>query len=55
VYIVYLTTYVQEDELFFGNDLYARDQSLVDRVKAGALPEERTTTLLTELTSLVAG
>lgn len=29
VYIVYFTTYVRNDQLYFGNDLYDRDESLI--------------------------
>ena len=36
VYIVYFTTYVKNDELYFGNDLYSRDDALVKAVAAGA-------------------
>jgi murein L,D-transpeptidase YcbB/YkuD len=38
VYIVYLTTYVRDGVLYFGNDLYARDESLVKAVAGGAMP-----------------
>ena len=37
VYITYLTTYVKDGHLFFGNDLYNRDDRLVDRVMPGAI------------------
>jgi murein L,D-transpeptidase YcbB/YkuD len=40
VYIVYFTTYVVNGQLYFGNDLYKRDATLADAVKAGALPSE---------------
>jgi len=36
VYIVYFTTYVKNDELYFGNDLYNRDDALVKAAAAGA-------------------
>jgi L,D-transpeptidase YcbB len=38
VYIVYFTTYMSNGQLFFGNDLYGRDDKLVPVVMAGALP-----------------
>jgi murein L,D-transpeptidase YcbB/YkuD len=40
VFITYFTTYVTDGELFFGNDLYKRDGSLVDMMVPGALPPE---------------
>jgi murein L,D-transpeptidase YcbB/YkuD len=36
VYIVYFTTYVKNNDLYFGNDLYSRDDALVKAVAAGA-------------------
>ena len=39
VYIVYLTSYVRDGALHFGNDLYSRDQALVERVRKAALPD----------------
>jgi murein L,D-transpeptidase YcbB/YkuD len=36
VYIVYFTTYVQNDRLYFGNDLYNRDDKLVASVASAA-------------------
>jgi murein L,D-transpeptidase YcbB/YkuD len=38
VYIVYLTTYVQDGRLYFGNDLYARDEPLIKAIAGGAAP-----------------
>ena len=40
VFITYFTTYVTDGQLFFGNDLYKRDGSLVDMMVPGALPSE---------------
>jgi murein L,D-transpeptidase YcbB/YkuD len=37
VYITYFTTYVNDGKLFFGNDLYKRDNQLVDEVMPGAV------------------
>lgn len=42
VYIVYGTTYVRDGQLYFGNDLYGRDDKLVDQVLRGALPTRET-------------
>jgi murein L,D-transpeptidase YcbB/YkuD len=39
VYIVYFTSYVRDGELYFGNDLYSRDDALVDAVRTAALPD----------------
>jgi murein L,D-transpeptidase YcbB/YkuD len=36
VYIVYFTTYVKNDRLYFGNDLYSRDDKLVVSVASAA-------------------
>jgi len=49
VYIVYLTAFTRDSELFFGNDLYARDAALVKRVAAGALPSARASAALESL------
>ena len=38
VYIVYSTTYMSNGQLYFGNDLYRRDDTLVPVVMAGAWP-----------------
>jgi murein L,D-transpeptidase YcbB/YkuD len=40
VYITYFTTYMNNGQLFFGNDLYGRDDKLVPAVMAGALPSK---------------
>ena len=37
VYITYFTTYVNDGKLFFGNDLYNRDNVMVDKVMPGAI------------------
>jgi murein L,D-transpeptidase YcbB/YkuD len=41
VYITYGTAYVRDGQLFFGNDLYHRDDKLVHEVAEGALPSAR--------------
>jgi murein L,D-transpeptidase YcbB/YkuD len=38
VYIAYLTTYMRGGQLYFGNDLYARDDRLMDVVEPAAMP-----------------
>jgi murein L,D-transpeptidase YcbB/YkuD len=38
VYIVYFTAYVRDGQLWFGNDLYLRDDPLVQAVGGGAMP-----------------
>lgn len=35
VFITYLTTYMRDGELYFGNDLYGRDDQLVQQMAAG--------------------
>jgi L,D-transpeptidase YcbB len=40
VFIVYFTTYVTDGQLYFGNDLYNRDASMVELMTPGALPSE---------------
>ena len=38
VYIGYFTTYMRNGQLWFGNDLYARDTQLAQSVASGAVP-----------------
>jgi murein L,D-transpeptidase YcbB/YkuD len=38
VFIVYFTTFMQDDELRFGPDLYSRDEKLIAAVSGGATP-----------------
>jgi murein L,D-transpeptidase YcbB/YkuD len=40
VYIVYFTTYVENGQLYFGNDLYHRDDKLVPVAMPGAWPSK---------------
>lgn len=49
VYIVYMTSYVRDGVLHFGNDLYSRDQALVEAVRAAALPEASVLDLIQRL------
>ncbi len=53
VYIVYFTTFVQNDVLHFGNDIYDRDSELVRLVSKSALPTPDAVVLLEELRELV--
>jgi murein L,D-transpeptidase YcbB/YkuD len=54
VFIIYLTAFTRDGELFFGNDLYARDDALVRRLASAATPAARTARALEALGSLVA-
>jgi murein L,D-transpeptidase YcbB/YkuD len=40
VYIVYFTTFTSNGQLYFGNDLYHRDDKIVPVVMPGALPSK---------------
>jgi murein L,D-transpeptidase YcbB/YkuD len=40
VYITYFTTYINNGQLYFGNDLYGRDDKLVPAVMPGAMPSK---------------
>jgi len=40
VYITYFTTYINDGQLYFGNDLYNRDDKLVPAVMSGAMPSK---------------
>jgi L,D-transpeptidase YcbB len=40
VYIAYFTTYLNNGQLYFGNDLYSRDDKLVPIVMSGAMPSK---------------
>jgi L,D-transpeptidase YcbB len=40
VYIAYFTTYLSNGQLYFGNDLYSRDDKLVPIVMSGAMPSK---------------
>lgn len=53
VYIVYSTAFVRDGQLYFGNDLYHRDDRLVQAVMPGALPDPRAVQALQALRSLV--
>jgi murein L,D-transpeptidase YcbB/YkuD len=55
VYIVYLTSYVRDGELYFGNDLYSRDTALVAAVRTAAVPDEQTLAQLEQLRRVASG
>jgi murein L,D-transpeptidase YcbB/YkuD len=40
VYITYFTAYINNGQLYFGNDLYNRDDKLVPLVMSGAMPSK---------------
>jgi murein L,D-transpeptidase YcbB/YkuD len=40
VYIAYFTAYINDGQLYFGNDLYSRDDKLVPIVMSGAMPSK---------------
>jgi murein L,D-transpeptidase YcbB/YkuD len=40
VFITYFTTFINNGQLYFGNDLYNRDDKLVPRVMPGAMPSK---------------
>ena len=41
VYIVYFTAYLRDGRLFFGDDVYGRDNALLQKVASGARPGTR--------------
>jgi murein L,D-transpeptidase YcbB/YkuD len=55
VYIVYFTAYVRDGQLYFGNDLYSRDDALVRAVDTGSLPNEELARDVQSLRKLVGG
>ena len=54
VYIAYFTTYLRGNELFYGNDLYGRDDELIRSVAGGAMPQGEVMQALEELRRFVA-
>ena len=54
VYIVYGTAYIRDGQLYFGNDLYDRDDKLVDQVMRGALPKPETVQAVQALRRIAA-
>jgi len=55
VYIEYATAYVKDGQLYFGNDLYHRDDELVKAIAGGALPSPRAVQALEALKRIAAG
>ncbi|MEO6526737.1 MAG: L,D-transpeptidase family protein [Gemmatimonadaceae bacterium] len=55
VYIAYGTTYMRDGQLYFGNDLYHRDDQLVKAIAEGALPSERAVQAIEALRKIAAG
>jgi murein L,D-transpeptidase YcbB/YkuD len=53
VFIVYLTTYIRDGELYFGNDLYNRDDALVKEFADGGAPNADALQTLESLKALV--
>jgi murein L,D-transpeptidase YcbB/YkuD len=55
VYIVYFTTFVENGQLGFGNDLYERDDKLVGELSNVAVPSEQVRQALQALRDLAKG
>lgn len=55
VYIEYGTAYVKDGQLYFGNDLYHRDDKLVKAMAEGALPSPRAVQALEALKRIATG
>ena len=53
VYITYLTTYTRDGELYFGNDLYGRDDQLVRQIATGSFASPEAVRNLDTLRQLV--
>jgi len=54
VYITYGTAYIKDGQLYFGNDLYDRDDKLVAQVLRGALPSPETVQAVLALRRIAA-
>ena len=54
VYITYGTAYIRDGRLYFGNDLYDRDDKLVQQVVKGALPSAETVRAVQALRGIAA-
>jgi murein L,D-transpeptidase YcbB/YkuD len=55
VYITYGTAYVRDGQLYFGNDLYHRDDKMIPQVAAGAIPTTRVVQALQALKRIAVG
>jgi murein L,D-transpeptidase YcbB/YkuD len=53
VYITYLTTYTRDGDLYFGNDLYGRDDKLVQEIASGSFASPEAAQNLDKLRKLV--
>jgi murein L,D-transpeptidase YcbB/YkuD len=53
VYIIYLTTYSRDGDLYFGNDLYGRDDKLVQEIASGSVASPEAAQNLDRLRKLV--
>jgi L,D-transpeptidase YcbB len=53
VYITYLTTYTRDGQLYFGNDLYGRDDKLVQEIASGRFASAEAVRELAALRKLV--
>jgi murein L,D-transpeptidase YcbB/YkuD len=53
VYIIYLTTYSRDGNLYFGNDLYGRDDKLVQEIASGSVASPEAAQNLDKLRKLV--
>ena len=54
VYITYFTTYVRDGQIFYGNDLYSRDDELVQAMGEGGFPKEQTVQAVEALRRIAA-
>ncbi|HMG12391.1 MAG TPA: L,D-transpeptidase family protein [Gemmatimonadaceae bacterium] len=54
VYITYFTTYMNNGQLYFGNDLYSRDDKLVPTVMTGAMPNKEVVDAIQALRRIAA-
>jgi len=54
VYIAYFTTYTREGQLHYGNDLYSRDDALVEAMMSGARPSGAALQALEQLKQLIS-
>jgi L,D-transpeptidase YcbB len=55
VFIIYGTAYERDGQLWFGNDLYHRDDALVKAVASGAIPSARAVQALEALKRIAEG
>lgn len=55
VYIAYFTTYMNDGQLFFGNDLYRRDNELAPKMAEAATPSAAALQTLDQLRKVVEG